>query len=133
MNQRQQTSHAMTRREFLAASTAAIVMASVGEPPSGASSVSNQNGRHVDPRLLDQTMPLSGSDWFIQAAEPNETLGLIPAQVPGNIQADLERAHLLKPLWYGVGDPRLADVAKKDWWYHKDFDMPRGFKTSAYG
>ena len=129
MNQRQQTSPAMTRREFLAASTAAIVMASVGEAPSRANSVSNQNGRHVDPQLLDQTMQLSGSDWFIQAAEPNEGLGLIPAQVPGNIQADLERAHLLKPLWYGVGDPRLADIAKKDWWYHKDFDLPQTFQN----
>ena len=44
--------------------------------------------------------------------------------MPGNIQADLEAAHLLKPLWYGAGDPRLYEVARKDWWYRKDFAVP---------
>ena len=121
---RRQTSTGITRRDFLASSTATIVLASVGSLSSRASSVSDQNGSHVDPLLLERILPLSGSDWWIHAAAaPNETQ--IPAQVPGNIQADLERAHLLKPLWYGAGDPRLADVAKKDWWYRKDFDLPQ--------
>ena len=53
--------------------------------------------------------------------------GWIPATVPGNIQADLEAAHVLKPLWYGAGDPRLYDVARKDWWYRKDFTVPAAF------
>ncbi len=113
----------MSRREFLASSTATLVLASVGGLSSGASSLSEQNGSHVDPRLLELVMSLSGSDWWIQAAASNESQ--IPAQVPGNIQADIERAHLLTPLWYGAGDPRLADVAKKDWWYRKEFDLPR--------
>ncbi len=46
------------------------------------------------------------------------------ASVPGNVQADLEAAHRLKPLWYGAGDARLYDVAQKDWWYRKDFATP---------
>ena len=79
-------------------------------------------------RQSANTISLSGSDWYIyeDAAGDGEAKGLysaavpapgwIPALVPGNIQADLEAAHELKPLWYGAGDPRLADVAQKDWW-----------------
>ena len=82
------------------------------------------------------TISLSGSDWFIHedAAGSGERDGLpladpggpgwIPAAVPGNIQADLEAAQRLKPLWYGAGDPRLAGVAQKDWWYRRDFQLP---------
>ena len=47
--------------------------------------------------------------------------------MPGNIQADLESAHQLRPLWYGAGDPRLAEVAQKDWWYRRDFVVPESF------
>ena len=68
----------------------------------------------------DETLSLSGGDWFIHEngsgtvadARSYEAdvhqVGWIPAQVPGNIQADLEAAHLLNPLWYGSGDPRLT-------------------------
>lgn len=89
--------------------------------------------------LPSQTLSLSGSDWFIREDESGSgerdrlfladvaAPGWIPARVPGNIQADLEAAHHLKPLWYGAGDPRLADVAKKDWWYRRDFDAPAAF------
>ncbi len=86
-----------------------------------------------------QSFPLSGTDWFIHEdaagtgataklyeAETGEA-GWIPARVPGNVQADLEAAHHLDPLWYGAGDPRLAGVAEKDWWYRKDFTLPEGF------
>jgi beta-mannosidase len=81
-------------------------------------------------------LSLSGSDWYIRddADGIGEVEGFnkadvpatdwIPACVPGNIQADLEAAHTLNPLWYGAGDPRLADVAKKDWWYRRDFELP---------
>ena len=85
------------------------------------------------------SISLSGTDWRIHddsdgkgaeqavftATVPGT--GWIPATVPGNIQADLEAAHLLKPLWYGAGDPRLPDVARKDWWYRKDFTVPQSF------
>ncbi len=79
---------------------------------------------------------LSGTDWRIHEDTDGEGAargmpeadlalpGWIPATVPGNIQADLEAAHQLKPLWYGAGDERLYEVARKDWWYRKDFTVP---------
>ena len=79
---------------------------------------------------------LSGTDWRIHedaggkgaemrlfAADPASP-GWIPATVPGNIQADLEAAHLLRPISYGAGDPNFREVTHKDWWYRKDFTIP---------
>ena len=86
-----------------------------------------------------ETITLSGSDWRIHddvdgaGQERGLTVGdmsgpgWIPATVPGNIQADLEAAHVLEPLWYGDGDERLYDVAEKDWWYRKDFTVPASY------
>jgi beta-mannosidase len=86
-----------------------------------------------------EALCLSGADWRIHddADGKGDQRGMpladpaaadwIPATVPGNIQADLEAAHQLKPLWYGAGDPRMDDVPKKDWWYRKDFDVPASF------
>lgn len=82
------------------------------------------------------SISLSGNDWFIH--EDPSSIGAtqkfyeadvkgggwVPAQVPGNIQADLENAHLLNPFCYGAGDARVAAVAKQDWWYRKDFVIP---------
>ncbi len=93
-------------------------------------------GRGVEERWFDAET--SGSDW-------------IPATVPGNIHADLEAARLIPPYWmerddprlaperqqnwlklsaFTVpgGDPRLADVARKDWWYRKDIAVPASFR-----
>jgi beta-mannosidase len=84
---------------------------------------------------------LSGDDWFIHEDVEGEGVtgkfctintgdkDWIPAKVPGNIQADLEAAHVLNPLWYGTGDSRLFDVCLKDWWYRKDFFVPDKWKT----
>ncbi len=79
---------------------------------------------------------LSGSDWRLHddadgkgadlglaLADPSGP-GWIPASVPGNVQADLEAAHQLMPLWYGAGDPRMHEATRKDWWYRKDFEVP---------
>ena len=79
---------------------------------------------------------LSGADWWIHD-DPAGTgassglnsasipaAGWIPARVPGNIQADVEAAHKLEPVWYGATDPALYEVARKDWWYRKDFIVP---------
>ena len=86
-----------------------------------------------------RVLSLSGTDWRIHA-DPDgngterrlfeasaSSAGWIPATVPGNIQADLEAAHLLTPLWYGLGDPRMHDAACKDWWYRKDVAVPAQF------
>jgi len=119
-----------------------------GEAPPGAAQAGGKTLDHVTLTLdrkvmageaMENSFSLSGTDWRIhddtdgKGAEQllletdASTPGWIPATVPGNIQADLEAAHLLKPLWYGAGDPRLADVARKDWWYRKDFTVPQSF------
>ena len=86
-----------------------------------------------------ETLSLSGADWRIHEDVDGKgadrgifqtdisSPGWIAATVPGNIQSDLETAHRLKPLWYGAGDPKLPDVARKDWWYCKDFQVPAAF------
>ena len=81
-------------------------------------------------------LQLSGTDWRIYkdaagngaeqrlfAAAPTSP-EWIPATVPGNIQADLEAAHLLRPISYGEGDPSFREMTHKDWWYRKDFTIP---------
>ena len=85
------------------------------------------------------TLILSGSDWYIREdaagagimdklyEEAIPAPGWVPARAPGNVQADLEAAGQLRPLWYGAGDPRLAEVAQKDWWYRRDFTVPESF------
>lgn len=74
---------------------------------------------------------LSGADWLIK---DNPGQGGTPicsdwlaARVPGNIQADLEAARMLKPLWYGAGDARLYEVPKRAWYYRKDFVLPADY------
>jgi len=78
-----------------------------------------------------QTLLLSGNDWKIKDSPGDSTVAFcsnwIPATVPGNIQADLETARVLKPLCYGTGDERLYDVAKNKWCYRKDFKVPPEF------
>ena len=76
-------------------------------------------------------MILSGDDWRIVPAargtkrervfmEPS----WIPAKVPGNIQADVENAKLIRPIWYGPLDEEMTKLALKDWWYQKEFTVP---------
>ena len=96
-------------------------------------------GMADQPSKGDFTIPLSGTDWRIHEDADGQgtakryfeadssSAGWVPATVPGNVQADLEAAHQLEPLWYGAGDSRLYDVAKKDWWYRKNFQVPASF------
>ena len=75
---------------------------------------------------MSNVFSLNGSDWFIHPdgtnsgvldklySPPTSDEGWVPARVPGNIQADLEAAHILKPLWYGIGDCRMEEVPRKD-------------------
>ena len=90
----------------------------------------------VGPAIVGNTLSLSGSDWRILAdpdgtgtarrifSAATSTGDWLAATVPGNIQADVEAAHRLPPLWYGPINPQLYDVARKDWWYRKDFNVP---------
>ena len=108
----------------------AIVLGGAAVQAAAAAVVGDRESR---PRL---TISLSGTDWHIHddatgtgardglfAADPAAP-GWIQATVPGNVQADLEAARLLKPNSYGAGDPQLAEVARKDWWYRKDVTIP---------
>jgi beta-mannosidase len=84
-------------------------------------------------------LPLSGADWWIHddptgSGQTNRDFearvpaaGWIRVQVPGNIQADVERAHKLRPIWYGATDPNLYEIARKDWWYRKEFLVPAAY------
>ncbi|MDG0813951.1 glycosyl hydrolase 2 galactose-binding domain-containing protein [Cohnella rhizosphaerae] len=65
---------------------------------------------------------LSGKDWTLSCE--GGAFPTVPAQVPGNIQADLENARCLKPIYYGVGDERIWEVARHDWRYSKSFEVP---------
>lgn len=71
-------------------------------------------------RLHETT--LNGNDWTLECV--GGAFPRISATVPGNIQADLEAAKCLKPIYYGLGDERIWEVARHDWWYHKDFTIP---------
>ena len=74
-----------------------------------------------------QIISLDGTDWQLGKAADDGGLpdtGWLPASVPGNVQADLEAAHCLKPLWYGAGDARLHEAAQHAWWYRKSFFVP---------
>src|SRR5689334_11762368 len=82
---------------------------------------------------MEQVILLNGTDWRIAEEESKGGVSLAPlvaagewieAHVPGNIQADLERNRLLTPLRYGMGDPNLLAVSRKDWRYRKDFRVP---------
>ena len=54
--------------------------------------------------------------------------GWLPAQVPGNIQKDLENAHELPRLWYGEVDHRIYAAAMSDWWYRREFTVPASWQ-----
>ena len=83
---------------------------------------------------LCETLSLNG-DWLIHEDQDNigyEAISkvqdsFIASAVPGNIQADLESAQMLNPLWYGKGDTRLYGVATKNWWYKKEFILNKVF------
>lgn len=95
-------------------------------------------GLLLDSGASADSWSLSGGNWLIHSTASADdaapalasTRGSdwIPARVPGNIQADLEAAHLIGPLWYGSGDPRLPSVATKYWWYRRDFLLPPGYQ-----
>ncbi|MFV0351795.1 MAG: glycoside hydrolase family 2 protein [Oscillospiraceae bacterium] len=79
--------------------------------------------------MSNQTILLNGTDWQICKGEaksnalplsvPGNTW--IDATVPGNIQADIERAKFIKPIWYGPRDDYMTALCLSDWWYRKTF------------
>ncbi|MFO1447800.1 MAG: hypothetical protein U1F61_06545 [Opitutaceae bacterium] len=78
----------------------------------------------------ERILSLSGDTWQIKDEPVNASAfctDWLPVRVPGNVQADLESARMLRPLWYGAGDARLYEVAKRDWHYRRDFMVPTDF------
>lgn len=91
------TSNPYTEKESL--SEADVIVTCLGDP----------DGKGVEQRLFEAAV--ASPEW-------------IPAQVLGTIHADVEAARLLGPLWYGAVNPKLYNVARRDWWYRKDFTLP---------
>jgi hypothetical protein len=44
------------------------------------------------------------------------------------VQADLEAAHLLRPITFGAGDPKVDQGPLKEWRYTKRFSMPSEYQ-----
>ncbi len=72
--------------------------------------------------LLDGNWTLSGS-----GATP---VAEIPAQVPGNIELDLERAGLIPDPFFGCNEKLLRPYEFTNWCYRREFDLPADFPDS---
>ena len=73
-------------------------------------------------------LDLSGSDWTLIC--DGGLFPDVPASVPGNVQADLEAARCLAPLWYGMGDARIWEASRCDYTYVKKFIIAPGLEGS---
>lgn len=78
---------------------------------------------------------LNNLAWTLHPAKEIDGLPLppggIPALIPGNVQADLERALIIRPHRYGLGDPRWHDIARVGWIYTAEFDLSE--ERSSHG
>ena len=59
-------------------------------------------------------------------------LRIIPAQVPGNVELDLERAGILPEIFYGTNIRLLRPYEFCEWWYYRDFTPPAGGAGQPY-
>jgi beta-mannosidase len=59
-------------------------------------------------------------------------LTTIPAQVPGNVELDLERAGILPEIYYGANIRLLRPYEFYEWWYSRDFTLPDGAAGQPY-
>jgi len=82
----------------------------------------------------DRQILLSGKDWQFREgpvpvgnAIPTDLAGgeWMPAEVPGNVQADLDDLEKLGAWTYGATDPRVYQPEKQNWWYQKSFTVPQ--------
>jgi beta-mannosidase len=82
----------------------------------------------------DRQILLSGKDWQFREG-PVPVANAIPAdlaggewmsaEVPGNVQADLDDLEKLGAWTYGATDPRVYQPEKQNWWYQKSFTVPQ--------
>ena len=69
-------------------------------------------------------------------AHPDELasadLRVVSAQVPGNVELDLERAGILPEIFYGTNIRLLRPYEFYEWWYTRDFELPAGDAEQPY-
>ena len=69
-------------------------------------------------------------------AHPDELasadLRVVSAQVPGNVELDLERAGILPEIFYGTNIRLLRPYEFYEWWYTRDFELPAGDAGQPY-
>ncbi|HEX2863959.1 MAG TPA: glycoside hydrolase family 2 TIM barrel-domain containing protein [Deinococcales bacterium] len=74
--------------------------------------------------------PFLGEDWVWRNVEKPDTRdrrAWIPAQVPGSILADAERAGLVDDLNWELNTLKAEWVADRTWVYRREFDLPEGW------
>ena len=84
---------------------------------------------------MKQILPLT-ADWQIMHAEPN--LGptqacsasklaerWVPAQVPGDVHLDYQRAGLIDDPFYGLNHDHIRWMEEMDWWYRAEVTPPQ--------
>ena len=68
---------------------------------------------------------LLNSSWSLTYVEPADGVTrTIPAQVPGNVLGDLERANVIPDPFYGSNSVALRPYEFIDWEYRTTFDAP---------
>jgi beta-mannosidase len=83
---------------------------------------------------MKKSVPLNAT-WKLMHAEPNlgptaacSPLPLeqrwVPAQVPGDVHLDYQRAGLIGDPFYGLNHDHLRWMEEMDWWYRTDFTPP---------
>ena len=83
---------------------------------------------------MKKSVPLTAS-WKIMHVEPN--LGLtaacsamafderwVPAQVPGDVHLDYQRAGLIADPFFGINHDKLRWMEEMDWWYQAEITPP---------
>ena len=83
---------------------------------------------------MKKSLPLEAT-WSLMHAEPNlgPTLACsamplderwVPAQVPGDVHLDYQRAGLIEDPFFGMNHDKLRWMEEMDWWYRTDLTPP---------
>ena len=83
---------------------------------------------------MKKSLPLEAS-WQLMHAEPNlgptqacSALPLeerwVPAQVPGDVHLDYQRAGLIDDPFFGMNHDKLRWMEEMDWWYRTEITPP---------
>ncbi|KPJ62722.1 hypothetical protein AMK68_04585, partial [candidate division KD3-62 bacterium DG_56] len=61
-------------------------------------------------------------DWSAPEATMSD---VVAARVPGDVHADLMRAGVIEDPYFGDNQERSRWVTEKDWWYRREFSVPK--------